>query len=100
MRVIYTSKGGDKTVGVRVFLLEHFLHSYSNPISNGKNFTWEPLTANSAELAYLHITNSTHLEMRSSLDIGHGDFWDSLPINEPQHNVNIPDAQQPKHHEL
>jgi hypothetical protein len=73
---------------------------YRNPVTGGRNFTWEPVTANSAELAYLYITNSSYLEMRSSLDLGHREFWDSLPISEPQHNVNIPSVQQPKHHEL
>ncbi|PNF28712.1 Venom carboxylesterase-6 [Cryptotermes secundus] len=75
-------------------------HRTGNPVTSGRNFTWEPVTANCTELAYLYITNSSHLEMRSSLDLGHREFWDSLPISEPQRNVNIPNVQHPKHHEL
>jgi hypothetical protein len=79
-----------------IFSLERVLLPYSNPSGSGKAFAWESVTANSAELAYLYISNSSHMEMRSSLDIGHREFWDSLPLTEPQHNANIPDA----HHEL
>ncbi|GFG40741.1 hypothetical protein Cfor_06019 [Coptotermes formosanus] len=71
-----------------------------NPNPGAWNFTWEPVTPNSAELAYLYIANSSHFEMRSSLDLGHREFWDSLPINEPQINVNVHNIKQSIREEL
>lgn len=71
-----------------------------NPNPDARTFTWEPVTPNSAELAYLYIANSSHFEMRSSLDLGHREFWDSLPINEPQINVNVRNIRQSTREEL
>jgi hypothetical protein len=48
----------------------------------------------------LYIANSSHLEMRSSLDLGNREFWDSLPINEPQINVNVHNIKQSTRDEL
>jgi hypothetical protein len=73
---------------------------YSNPNPAAWNFTWEPVTPRSEDLAYLYIANSSHLEMRSSLDLGNRKFWDSLPINEPQINVNIHNVKQSTRDEL
>lgn len=73
---------------------------YSNPNPAARNFTWEPVTPRSEELSYLYIANSSHLEMRSSLDLGHREFWDSLPINEPQISVNIHNIKQSTRDEL
>jgi hypothetical protein len=58
------------------------------------------VTARSEELAYLYISNSSHLEMRRSLDLGHREFWDSLPINEPQIGMNVKNIHQNAHEEL
>jgi len=73
---------------------------YSNPNPAAWNFTWEPVTPRSEDLAYLYIANSSHLEMQSSLDLGHREFWDSLPINEPQINVNVHNIKQSTRDEL
>ncbi|XP_069694919.1 venom carboxylesterase-6-like [Periplaneta americana] len=73
----------------------HFI-SNGNPIPNGKNLVWEQVDGSSEELAYLYIGNSSYLEMKSSLDLGNREFWDSLPISEPQINVKI----QPLREEL
>jgi hypothetical protein len=58
------------------------------------------VTPRSEELAYLYIANSSLLEMRSSLDLGNMEFWDSLPINEPQINVNVHNIKQSARDEL
>jgi len=71
-----------------------------NPNPASRNFTWEPVIPRSEELAYLYIANSSHLEMRSSLDLGNMEFWDSLPINEPQINVNVHNIKQSTRDEL
>jgi len=84
-------------------LLVDIWSSYSrngNPNPAAWNFAWEPVTPRSEELAYLYIANSSHLEMRSSLDLGHREFWDSLPINEPQINVNFHNIKQSTRDEL
>ncbi|KDR15440.1 Esterase FE4 [Zootermopsis nevadensis] len=71
-----------------------------NPVPSGRNFTWEPVTARSDELTYLYIANSSHLEMRCSLDLGNREFWDSLPISESQISINVQNIQQKTHEEL
>jgi hypothetical protein len=42
------------------------------------------------ELTYLHIGGPNKLEMRTSSNLGEQEFWDSLPINEPQVGKNTP----------
>ncbi|XP_069694913.1 venom carboxylesterase-6-like [Periplaneta americana] len=60
------------------------------PIPRGKNFQWKPTTPNSKELNYLYIGRFDNLEMRSSSNLGEQEFWDSLPINEPQIGKSTP----------
>jgi hypothetical protein len=63
---------------------------FSKPVPTTRNFIWEPTTPNSKQLAYLYIGNPTEIEMLSSDNLGEQDFWDSLPINEPQIGKNTP----------
>ncbi|GLH12015.1 Venom carboxylesterase-6 [Gryllus bimaculatus] len=58
-----------------------------NPTPTRKNIVWKPVGARSEELDYLSIPNSKEITMKSSLDLGHTRFWDSLPLNEP-HRFN------------
>lgn len=62
----------------------------SNPVPPDRNFVWEPTAPNSKELKYLHIGGPNKLEMRTSSNLGEQEFWDSLPINEPQVGKNTP----------
>lgn len=64
--------------------------TFSKPVPPKRNFVWEPTTPNNEELEYLYIGNPNELEMRSSDNLGEQDFWDSLPINEPQIGKNTP----------
>ena len=49
-----------------------------------------PTERNVKDLTYLHITSPSDVEMRKSDDIGNQEFWDSLPINEPQMRKTTP----------
>nr|CAD7259013.1 unnamed protein product [Timema shepardi] len=52
-------------------------------VPGDKDVTWEPVMGNAQNITYLHIPDSTNLEMRSNEDLSNKDFWLSLPINEP-----------------
>ncbi|KAI5749797.1 hypothetical protein M8J76_010240 [Diaphorina citri] len=54
--------------------------------SFGPDVNWSPLDA-SGELKYLQIDGPNSLNMKTASSVGEADFWHSLPINEPRHNV-------------
>jgi hypothetical protein len=64
--------------------------AFSNPVPPNGNFDWEPTSPNSKDLEYLYIGTPNKLEMRSTNNLGEQQFWDSLPINEPQIGKNTP----------
>ncbi|PSN36678.1 hypothetical protein C0J52_16276 [Blattella germanica] len=72
--------------------------STGNPNPKGRKFTWEPIKPASKAIDYLHIESATKIQMESSEDLGNRKFWDALPIEENQYNVD--DLGQVKHNEL
>jgi hypothetical protein len=61
-----------------------------NPVPPGSGLIRNPTIPNSRYLTYLYIGRPKNLEMQSSDKLGDPDFWDSLPINEKQLNIDTP----------
>lgn len=59
----------------------------------GSDIEWTPMNS-STDLTYLQIDCPNTMTMTSAKTVGQANFWHSLQINEPRHNVNVAASAQ------